>query len=221
MNIKRTIWGAFGYVFEYRKPLVKALFIPIILLILTEALSSQDGGYALIISMTVISFIAYTILAITTHRIILLGPGLVSPWGMNIPSKRELRFFMYSIGLGLLIIPFGLLSLIPNVGWVIGLMAIFYVISRLSLVFPAIATDHDWTFTDSWNATREHQFHMLVVVAIFPFLIGIPEQLLSNLPFMGVIVNILSALTLVFVIAALSVAFQVIIQADEESNQVS
>ena len=51
---------------------------------------------------------------------------------------------------------------------------------------------------------------MMVVVAIFPFVISIPEQLLSNLPYAGVFVNLLSALTMVFVVAAVSVAFQVI-----------
>ena len=166
--------------------------------------------------LTIVPFFLYAVLAITTHRIILLGPESISEWGVYVPRKREFYFVLYSIGLGLLMIPFGFLALIPTVGWFIAALAIIYMMARLSLVFPAIATDQGWTFSDSWKATRNHQILMMVVVAIFPFVISIPEQLLSHVPYIGVFVSLLSACSMVFVVAALSVAFQVIAESEGE-----
>jgi len=217
MDIKRTIWGAFGYVYAYRKPFAKALLFPISILVVFGAIPIQEHGSALMVLLTILPLFIYTILAITTHRIILLGPESVSEWGVYVPRKREFYFVLYSIGFGLLMIPFGFFALIPTIGWIIAVAAIIYMMARLSLVFPAIATDQGWSFSDSWKATKNHQILMMVVVAIFPFVISIPEQLLSHVPYAGVFVNLLSALTMVFVVAALSVAFQVITESEGES----
>lgn len=210
MDIKRTIWGAFGYVYVYRTPFAKALLVPIAILVILGAIPIQEPGSTLMVLLTILPLFIYTLLAITTHRIILLGPESVPEWGVYIPRKREFHFVLYSIGMGLCMIPFGFLALIPTVGWVIAVIAIIYMMARLSLVFPAIATDQSWSFPDSWKATRNHQALMLIVVAIFPFAISIPEQLLRHLPYMGLLVNLLSAFTMVFVVAALSVAFKII-----------
>ena len=75
----------------------------------------------------------------------------------------------------------------------------------------------NWSFLDSWKVTQNHQILMMVVVAIFPFVISIPEKLLSHAPHIDLLVNLLSAVTMVFVVAALSVAFQVITKKGDES----
>ncbi|MEW8442241.1 MAG: hypothetical protein AB2689_29195 [Candidatus Thiodiazotropha taylori] len=210
MDIKRTIWGAFAYVYEHRRPFAKALSIPVFMLVLFGVLVVEVTNSVVLILLVIVPWYIYTLLAITTHRIILLGPGSVSEWGIYVPRKREFDFFFYTIALSIMMIPFGFLSLIPTIGWIITLLVIIYMMARLSLIFPAIATDQRWSFSDSWKATENHQVLMMVVVAILPFVISIPEQLLSNLPYAGLFVNLLSAFTMVFVVAALSVAFQVI-----------
>ncbi len=210
MEIRRIILGAFGYVFEYKIAFAKALLIPILILLALGAIPFKEPGAALLILLIIISIFIYSVLAITTHRIILLGPESVSEFGVYLPRKRELSFILYSIGIGLCVIPFGLLALIPAIGWLIALASIIYILARLSLVLPAIATDKKWSFLDSWKATKNHQILMMVVVAIFPFVISIPEMLLSHVPHIDLLVNFLSAVTMVFVVAALSVAFQVI-----------
>ena len=217
MSIKRTILGAFGYVYEYRETFAKALLIPIIILIALETIPFPEVGLTPTILLAITSLFIYTILAITTHRIILLGPKSVPEWGMYFPQKRELNFILYSIALVLCMIPFGFLFLVPNIGWAIAIIGIVYISARLSLVFPAIATDQSWSFSDSWKATQSHQVLMMIVVAIFPFVISVPEYLLSELPYVEVLVSLLSAFTMVFVVAALSVAFQVITENSDES----
>ncbi len=216
MYIRRTILGAFGYVFEYRKQFTKALFIPIAVLVLLDVIPIQESEITKIIILFVLPMVIYMVLAITTHRIILLGPQSVPVFGIYIPRKRELLFALYSIAVVSVIMPLVFFILIPTIGYYIALIASLYIIGRLSLVFPAIATDQRWTLYDSWKATHGHQVLMIIVVTIFPFVIGFPEQLLSKIPYISVLVSILSAVTMVFVVAALSVAFQVI---TEESNE--
>lgn len=217
MDIKRTIWGAFGYVYEYRKPFAKALVVPVSILVALGSIPIQEPGSELMVLLTIVPLFLYSVLAITTHRIILLGPEAVSEWGVYVPRRRELYFVLYSIGFVFVMIPFGFFALIPTIGWVIAVLAIIYMAARLSLVFPAIATDQGWSFSDSWKATKNRQILMVVVVAIFPFVISIPEELLSYVPYSGVLVNLLSACAMVFVVAALSVAFQVITETGGES----
>jgi hypothetical protein len=209
-KIQKTILGAFGCVIEYRKQFSKALLIPVTVLVLLGSIPVSISGLSLLIFYKILAFLAYVFLAIITHRIILLGPGAVPEWGLSAAGKREIYFIGYSLGIGLsvtLINYFGLAS--PTI-WLISIIAMIYILARVSLVFPAVATDSYWTFFDSWKATRGHQTLMLVVVLIFPIVIGIPEMLLSRVPHMGIIVNVLSVVTMVFVVAALSVAFRVV-----------
>lgn len=218
MLIWKILGGAFGYVFEYRSQLGKALLVPFLVMAglgLYEP-DSESVNWPIVIAALLAQILLYTVIAITTHRIILMGPSSIPEWGLYMPSKREIRFILYSIGIGLAMIPLGFLLFIPVIGTPVAIVAIAYVMGRLSLVFPAIATDQGWTFSDSWKATESHQILMMIVAFVFPALMGIPEDLLSYLPYSTVMVNIVSAITLVFIVAALSVAFKVI---TEETNE--
>lgn len=214
MNIKRTLLGAFGYVYALRVPLARALLAPVLLLVALDLLpiDGKHPGYVFLGSVA--STLLYTLLAVTTHRMILIGPGSVPEWGLYPPTRREVLFVLYSIALGLMMLPIGLLALIPTVGMALTLIAVAYLLGRLSLVFPAIATDQGWSFSRSWRATANHQVLMTVVVVIFPLVMSIPELLLSQLPGLGPLVSLIGACTLVFMVAALSVAFQVITRED-------
>jgi len=210
MTIKTTIWGAFGYVYLYRSQLTQTLFIPIALLIAFDFVAIGNTSVPLFYLLNILPIILYVLIAITTHRILLLGPESVSKWGVSMPGKRELFFILYSIGLAICLAPIGFLTLIPYIGGALSFVTMFYIAARVSLVFPAIATDRGWSFLDSWQATRHHQVLMLVVVAVFPLAIGIPEMLLSNIPYITPVLSLIAAMTMVLTIAALSVAFQII-----------
>lgn len=215
-DIKRAIWGAFGYMYEYRVPLAKALLVPFALLLLLGYTMDPELGGGFIVLWTLLYFIVYAIIAVSTHRIVLLGPTTVSEWGLAVPQKREFYFLLYTIGLSICMIPLGFLALIiPIVGIVVAVITILYLTARLSLVFPAIATDQDWSFSDSWKATEKHQPLMIVVIVVVPLVVAIPEQLLSFVPYMDFLVVLLSVLTMVYIVAALSVAFQIITEKGE------
>lgn len=219
MLIWKILAGAFKSVYVYRTQLGKSLVFPLFIM---AAIGLYEPDYesvtwSIFIAAFLAEIIIYTVVAITTHRIILLGPASVPEWGIITPSKRELIFFMYSLGIGFILVPLGVLSVIPLIGVPFAILAISYVIGRLSLVFPAIATDHGWTFSDSWCATENYQLLMMVVAVGFPFVMGVPEYLLSFLPYATVLANVFSAFTLVFVVAALSLAFQAILRERNES----
>lgn len=212
-NIWNTLVGAVGYVYAYRKPLGKALLFPLLVTVLIGLYKpgpEQEFVLAFVLLSSLASILVYTIVAIITHRVILLGPSSVPEWGIFIPTKRELSFMLYSLGLGFILMIIGFLSFIPIIGFPIAVISIAYVFARLSLVFPAIATDQAWTFEKSWEATKDHQVLMMAIVVIFPFMIGVSEQLLSYLPYGAILVNVASTLTTVFVVAALSMVFNIV-----------
>ena len=218
MNIKRTLLGTFGYVYALRIPLSKALFLPILLLAALDMLNFDGISAGYLFLVRILPMLLYTLIAITTHRMILIGPGSVPEWGLYKLSKREAYFVMYSIALGLIMVPIGLLAFIPTIGILLAMILGAYIVGRLSLVFPAIATDQGWSFSRSWQATANHQILMMVVVIIFPLVMSIPQVLLGYIPNTGFLISLISAFTMVFVVAALSVAFQVITQTNGETS---
>jgi len=215
MKIRQIILYALAHLVMYRKALAKSLLIPFAALF-AIALIEDNGfqSYFYIILIKVISALLYTLVAITTHRLILLGPNFIAKWGIYKPTWREAYFIFYSICLGLLMIPVSFVSTIPIIGGVATLFLVVYLMGRFSLVFPAIATDKKWSFRDSWNATQEHQLIMAIVAGLFPVIVGILEVLLGYVPHMNWLVMLVSLSTTVFVIASLSVVFRVITQSE-------
>lgn len=210
---------AFRYVYGYRMQLGKALLFPLSIMAaigLYES-DSESISWLSLITVFLAEILVHTVVAINTHRIILMGPPSVPEWGIFKPSKRELIFILYSISIGLITIPLSLFALIPIIGFPVAFLAIAYVIGRSSLVFPAVATDHRWTFSDSWRATKNYQILMMVIAVGFPIIMGLPEFLLGFFPHATMLAKIVSVLTFVFVVAALSIAFKAIANERNES----
>lgn len=155
MEIKKIILGAFGYIFQYKRELSKALLIPFVIYVALDfsALIKPNPVEAFLIA--VLSIGIQTIFAITTHRMVLLGPTSVPKWGIYTWSKRETFFTLHIIGLGIIIIPIAFLSFIPTIGIIIAIALICWLLGRLSLVFPAIAIDQGVSFKYSWELTKK------------------------------------------------------------------
>ena len=210
-----VVFGAVGCVFALKKPLAKALLLPFILLTCLEVVSSFDPAVPLAIVLAILSVLVQTLFAITTHRMILLGPGSVPEWGIVSWTKRETLFTLYVLGIALAMIPFVVLVYIPSVGFFLAVIVGAWVMARLSLVFPGIAVDQGVTFGSSWALTKDDQILMLFAVIIFPIvlavvLVGIPVLLLGLIPGMINLNGILTSFTTIFVVAALSIAYKVI-----------
>jgi len=210
-KIKIIILGAFGYGYEYRVVLGKALLFPTVLIVSLGVLSESDVTHPARMAIGVGQWIASTLFAVTIHRIILKGSGSVPKWGIYKFGTREFRFLIYVFGIALLMTPVALLVFIPYIGYFISVVLILYFLSRLSLVFPAIALNQSPTLADSWRATKDHKITMFLIVVIFPLVISIPEVLLGFIPYISVFVSLVSCFTAIFVIAALSVAYKIIL----------
>lgn len=210
MDITKTLYGALSYVALYRWVLAKALFFPMALLIPLNFVTIDKFGIALNFLSILLILCLYALVAVTTHRVLLLGPKSVPEWGLYRPTHREGRFLLYMVGLGLLLVPTAFLEAIPDLGFLLSMLAASYLTARLSLVFPAIATDQAMSFPDSWKATKEDQWPLLVVVGLFPWLVSLPERALRDVPYTKPLSTLLWVVAMVLAVAALSIAFKVI-----------
>jgi len=208
MDIRQILKDSISFVYYYKTILGKVIFIPILLIVLLSFIEYESLFHNFM--LYIISLIIYTSVAISTHRIILLGPSSIPKHGFYIPSKRDIKFILYTLVIGILMIPTIILVYIPYAGVVVMMIAIFYLLGRLSLVFPAIAIDQNLSISESWKNSKNYQFSMMIIVSIFPFIVSIPEKLLSYIPHTEILVNILGLITTVFVVAALSTAFKYI-----------
>jgi hypothetical protein len=212
-DLKRVILGGLGLVVEYRIALANALAIPFVLLVGLNASQLIEIPVNVRLGLSLLGIIVHTIFAVTTHRITLLGPQSVSRWGIFSWSRRETSFFLHLFGLGFMMVPLAVLAIIPVVGWTIAFGAMFWLAGRLSLVFPAIAVDHEITFKKSWQMTDRHQALMLFVVIVFPLLLSAPAILLATwIPAAFLVTSVLTSLSTVFTVATLSAAYRFIYQ---------
>lgn len=213
MLIREIISGTFFQLKLKRIDLAKALLVPLLFSVLVEFLAEYNDTSIGSLIILFIETALQTIIAIITHRIILLGNNSVSEWGIKSWSKRETTFFThYSI---LIAISYSGVYTLPTIGFnsfgiFAALLAWLWVWSRLSLVFPAIAVEQPLSFRDSWNITKHYQLLMLFLVLILPILLAIPVMILNLLPLSALTVPIASSLNLVIAITTLSIAYHAI-----------
>lgn len=217
MDIQKTLLGAIAYVFAYRESLLKAMLIPGAILTVPTVFRLSEQGEEFVLLHWFLTLIANLMLAVSVHRIVILGPESNPVWGVHRPSWRLLRFMGYVAGLAIILTVVSFLQFVPVLGWFLALLALSYLAGRLSLVFPAAATDEQCSFKGSWAATSRYQVQMMVVVAVFPALLNIPLYLLKFIPYTEVVVMALYLITSMLTVAALSVAFKVIFQKEVRS----
>ena len=207
---------------DERLVLTKALFGPLLLIVLLSYFDSLD----LPIYLQVLSFLAnaivQTTIAVTVHRLILLGPEEIAPWGFTIWSTREVTFLSYFLLLYILVLApslvfSGVFYLVLQfselaAGYLVDASQIFYLLSiifciwltsRLSLVFPGIAIGKGVSFKLSWEVTRSHTLLMILVLVAAP-IVASPFAIFLELFGLGYVTAVLGALTIVVGIALLS-----------------
>jgi hypothetical protein len=88
-------------------------------------------------------------------------------------------------------------------------------LGRLSLVFPSIAIGEKMDFKDSWDATKNHKLMMFTAVVLFPMGIELFSYLLSLIPGLNYLADFFLIFTIVFVVAALSVAYKIVMESQD------
>ncbi len=162
-----------------------------------------DDGLWFYILVELFVFLFQAVLALITHRITLI-PDAVPPLGLHRLGAREFTFLAYFTG------AYGAFSLFLYVFSLIGaaILAIvigIWLLSRFSLCFPAIAVGDRMRLEDSWALTAPHQGTMLMVVLLFPLVVGIIIGILKLLlPFLSFL---LEPVATVITVIALSIAY--------------
>jgi hypothetical protein len=158
---------------------------------------------------------------VTTHRIIILGEESVAKFGSYILAPREFKIFIKIIFMIIIIsLPVITIAFIPYIGIIISFLLSFILISRLSFVFPAISSDKNMSFLESWNYTKGHTLLTIFTVILFPLVFSIVvsfiysfaiEFLIKILSSHFIILySILNVFITVFTISALSSAYLLI-----------
>lgn len=158
-------------------------------------------------------FIAYCYAAIITHRVLLLGADSVPIYGLYKPTSREFVFAGHFLGIGIIVSPILIvLSLIPDAFFEIVIPVIvvlfLYLMCRISLVFPAIAVGKNWSYTESWRATRNFKIISIFTIGLFPIGSSGVLMCIANLVEVQLLTAILSTFSTVLIVAVLSSTYQ-------------
>jgi hypothetical protein len=219
MEFLKVVVAAVLRINENKRALSKALARSFAAFFIIDLLSLFNLPSSVFWFVSMLEFGVYAIFAIIIHRILLFGPRAVAPWGITSWSDRETSFVLHIIGICLLITPiFSIFigffhSSVPATTVTVtlvllGALLTGWIVSRLSLVFPGIATDKDMSFRLSWKMTANHQLLMMAVVLLLPLLLIFPVTLLDYIPYSFLLVSLGATIALAFEIAVLSVAYQ-------------
>lgn len=181
LPVLEIIYKSIAYPWHYRKQLSLALlptFLALVSLGIASLFIPDSDGLKSRLIFPLLGFPVIILYSITIHRFLILGPDSIPKFGVFQWRGREWEFLAYTIGLGmaaflLAAVPVAVFSstldmqkesiLHSAILLVIGLPAVL-LFARLSLMFPAIATDSNFSFRDAWNAGRGNTFRLAIVL---------------------------------------------------------
>ena len=184
LPVGATFAEAYTLVFGRLGLLVKAAVFPYLISALLAVLSlTAPSNWAVTMLVVILGFVPYTIFGVSWHRLTLLGPSAGAPSVTPAWDRRHSRFLGYAlavtlIGYGLstaivlggvlLAVPLGesavlIVALAVAVG---GSTAFFYMMMRLSFVFPAVAVDEAYRLVHAWSHTRGQGFRLIGLVIL-------------------------------------------------------
>lgn len=211
IKISRVLTAALATVVAQATRLAQALVVPAVVYVAMSLVPSEPetitGGLFFI--MGLVTIVLHTVVAITTHRIVILGPDSVPKLGLTRWTRRETTFLLYIFGFALaisLLVMFGAALPQPfGLAIVAGIAIIIF--SAASLVFPAVALEHETSVQTAWQLAQGNFFPLIVCVWLFPIAISIPIGALSFIPYAAPLIAVLHLTANVLTIAALSLAY--------------
>lgn len=205
---KKVIVGALASVLAELPTLVKALALPGAIFLVLKFLPVEEITPWVAVMFGLASLLLHTVFAITTHRIVMLGPDSVPEWGLRSWSKRETRFVGYLLILVLMLsvlVAFALAT--QPIGPFILMVVAIIGGCTLSLVFPAIALEEDFTLGDAWRMAQGHIGSLIVCIGLFSFVLSMLTFAVATIPYALPLAALLELTTNVLTIAVLSIAF--------------
>ncbi|WP_223788167.1 hypothetical protein [Marinicella meishanensis] len=179
-------------------------------------------GPALFFVIMVLMLIVYAKLAIMVHRLVLLdekGLEHLLQWRLV-----EVQFigWIVAVLLSLAAVIFVLFKIAPpmapaaGVGggsavwlFLLALIIMGIVFSRLAMVFPATAAGHRLSLSESFEMTRHHKFFVFFLVVLVPYITNrIFQQINTESLALMLLVELISVLVIIFEVALLSHAYE-------------
>jgi len=183
---KNLIMKSIKDIFDNYEAIGKALLIPTILLLVlnfaSTAFTSPDKNFSVVsIFFLFLSLLVDIVILITVHRILILGNDSVPLWGIQKFEKREFNFFQKYLIVALVFVVtvvlstafFQMLGVNIFVSIFITMLVCAIYMSRISLVFPAIAVDTKMSFKESFEFTKDFKLLIFITVIVFPVLFSL------------------------------------------------
>ncbi len=179
LPVGATFAEAYSLVFGRLDLLVKAAAFPYLISTVLAVLSvTAPSNWVLAMIVVILGFVPYTIFGVSWHRVTLLGPSAGAPSVTPAWERRHSRFLGYALavtligyGLAITIVLSGVLLAVPlgeSAQFILavavvfgGSIVFFYMIMRLSFVFPAVAVDETYRLSHAWTHTRGQGFRLI------------------------------------------------------------
>ncbi len=180
---------AFGQVILHRVALLQGCAAPLVAMAVA---SFPSQAMPMRLFGLVASMVGGVMLAVTCHRVLLLGPGSIpNKWGLYF-AAREVRYIGYTLLLGLagagIFLPPVLITgkagfnpLISGVVLVGMTVLLSYLSARVFLLLSGITVDVAWTLRAAWATSGRHGWRLVVLFFVAGFLVSIPTVIASGL----------------------------------------
>jgi hypothetical protein len=164
--VAALVQAAYRLPWSYRDELLRLGIVPALLSFAIEMMDTLLMGKDILAMVVVVlaDMVPLTIFQVAVYRLLLLGPGAVTPGIMPAWGRRELRFLGLNLAIGLVFVVIVLVLLlllgeaslnngpVVMLGLGVALLA-SYAYSRVSVAFPAIAVDHPLRLADAARCT--------------------------------------------------------------------
>jgi hypothetical protein len=238
LPVIRIICDAFQFVWDRRTRLLYALAVPVALLLVVDHAFTLANKDPLKFVQAFIQMAIYILFAITCHRVALIGDEGVPHYGLRSWSLRESRYLGWSV---IILVVWLLFSFVVNSFYVSMIVSkveagasaetyqsykywltpfyipILYILSRLSVLCPAIALDQKVDAQWVWRLTAHNGWRLTVIVSLMPWVLYFVLNLLlrENATFVeSIILQLLGFILLAVEVVALSFCYKHLAKAE-------
>lgn len=189
LPLLEIVWGAFALPWHLRRELVRVAFMPLLAVMLGWFVLCVFGSDESAFFIVTFQNVAYAWLAISIHRLVLLGEeharaGLFRDSGLRrlclcVAVGLGLWILFYLVDRLLLMIAVPLLrpyvpAPAPNeidpIYLVAGWLA-WWPVARFTMLLPAIAIDRPVGLLATWNLSRGNSWKLVLIVCALPYLL--------------------------------------------------
>lgn len=177
LPLGRMLAGALALLLERRMAVMHALALPWVVHVSIDAWLhfAPASAEAALPAIVLLRLAVYVLLAINIHRLILVGPQSVPPFGVGPFALRELRYLGWSCAqilaaalVVMLCAP--LVALSQPIGLTVALLVSAWLVSRMALLLPEIALGWPMDVTRVWQLGSGAGMGLAVLVVGVPLL---------------------------------------------------